>query len=147
MTLLTQNTSTHSGADLWILPETERSRAAKKMDWYLNFQLSLSQTHQPIKQKEELLSLVERCGLENQNFASQAPQRLLVSSAHLLPNRWVVQIEFRELKNWCQQIAEVWTSLRKPSLRIFLPTGLSAGDFDVAWKQEQSFDDFALVVD
>ncbi len=148
MTLLTQSSSTNFGADLWIIPKFENSRAASRLDWYLNFQLTRSTAKIPKVLNEELTSLLKNCGLTEAHYHQGTSGKLLISSSQLLPNRWVVQLENSEnLNDWCSRIAEIWAGLRKPTLRVFLPTGLSSGDFLTTWKQSQSFDDFSIVVD
>ena len=148
MTLLTQNSSTNIGADLWIIPELEKSHSASKLDWYLNFQLTRSTAKVSKSLSEDLVLLLRKCGLPESHYNQDTRGKLLINSSQLLPNRWVVQLEnSADLHSWCDQIGEIWTGLRKPTLRVFLPTGLTSGEFLSAWKQSQSFDDFSLVVD
>ena len=147
MTLLSANNSTNAGADLWVIPDFEHSRIAAKLDWYLNFQLTRSMNRTPKLLGEELLSLLRKCNLPEIHY-NKATGKLLIHSSQLLPNRWVVQLsQTKGLEEWCQSIHASWLGLRKPSLRVFLPTGLSSGEFQKAWKQLESFDDFSAVVD
>ena len=147
LTILTQASSLNPGADLWVIPALPVSRSAQKIDWHLNLQLSKSTLHQTKSLDNKLKSILNKCELPESRF-TQSPDRLLVSTALLLPNRWVLQLSgSSEFPKWCGSIAEVWTSLRKPTLRVFLPTGLSAASFQKSWKEKYSFDDFSVVVD
>lgn len=152
MTVLTQSSSTNAGADLWVIPELQNSRASQKLDWYLNFQLSRSLHQSSLQLHADLIGLLKQCGLPETHYQDQSPRnpmsKMLIDSSQLLPNRWVVQLDHSDdLKNWSLEISEIWKGLRKPSLRVFLPTGLSSGDFLKAWKLSQTFDDFSVVVD
>lgn len=148
---LSQASCMNTGADLWVLPPLRQSKAAQKLDWYLNFQFSRSSLHQSAEIQSPMKKLLEKTGLPLQ-FWSKSDKKdstqLLISSSKLLPNRWAVQIENPDdLESWCKAISQVWSGLNSPSLRVFLPTGLSAGDFQKVWKQTQSFDDFTIVLD
>jgi len=148
VTVLTPSSSNNPGADLWVIPELEKSRAGARLDWYLNFQLTRSACKPPVPMEEPLRELIRKCGLPETHYNQETQGKLLISSSELLPNRWVVQLEHSDsLAQWCHHIAEIWVGLRKPTLRVFLPTGLPAGDFLTTWKQSQSFDDFSVVVD
>jgi hypothetical protein len=148
MTVLTHASSTNSGADLWVLPDIKKSRQFATMDWYLNFQMTRATGRTVQELPAELSNILQKCELPKKDFHYKANDRLLIGSSALLPNRWVLQLSFKDdLSNWCSQISEIWTQLRKPSFRVFLPTGLSAGDFQTTWKQIHSFDDFSIVVD
>jgi hypothetical protein len=148
MTVLPHASRTHQGADLWILPDPKHSSQFAGLDWYLNFQLTRAHTREKPKPSVALVEILQKCDLAKPSLTEPTKDRLLISSEYLLPNRWVLQLSYLgSASNWCQQIAEVWTGLRKPTFRVFLPTGLSAGDFQSSWQQIHSFDDFSIVVD
>jgi hypothetical protein len=145
---LSQTNSLHPGADLWITPGLHQSKAAHKLDWYLNFQLTRASFHQVKPVSAELKEILKNCELSNKDSHQQHPNRLMVDSSHLLPNRWLIQVlRDKDFEPWVATIAEVWTGLRKPSMRVFLPTGLSSGEFQKLWHKHHSFDDFSIVVD
>lgn len=144
---LNQASSMNSGADLWIVPQLPVSKSAQRMDWYLNFLLTKSSLHAKVQAPAPLSSLIKMTGLEETNWAAEASPRLLIPSDHHLPNRWLVQVTFfqENLENWCRNISACWKDLGHPTLRIFLPTGLSSTQFHQAWKSQNPFDDFTVV--
>jgi hypothetical protein len=136
------------GADLWVTPELECSKLTQRLDWLVNLQLTRAALHVPVQISEQIKSISAQCDLDSPNFRTEKNSSLLISTSHLLPNRWIVQIpESKDLKQWCTKISITWESLNKPSLRIFLPSGISTGDFTASWKELQSFDDFTLIAD
>jgi hypothetical protein len=145
---LNQANSLNPGADLWIVPELTQSKGAHKLDWYLNFQLTRATFHKTKDLSAEMKSILVKCDLTEQHFQQKQQPRLMVDSSHLLPNRWLVQVySAKDFTAWVATIAEIWSGLRKPSMRIFLPTGLSSGEFQKLWHKHHSFDDFSIVVD
>lgn len=145
---LSASNALNPGADLWILPGVKECRYIQKIDWYLNFQITKSHLHQTHAIPSQVKSLLMECQIPEIYFSRDVQNIRMLESSSLFPNRWVVQIDsFSSVQTWCQQISEIWTQLRKPTLRVFLPTGLSAGDFQSHWKELQSFDDFTVVLD
>jgi hypothetical protein len=145
--ILSQASAYNPGADLWILPESNQSKWNKRMDWYLNFQLVKSTRHQPLEIDKDLEETIDHCGLKEW-FRTSKMSQLLIGSAHLLPNKFVLQVEGSEdFESWVAQIYKAWTEIGKPTLRIFLPTGKNIGDFNQFWHRESDFEDFTVVLD
>ena len=114
----------------------------------MNFQITRSSLHQAPDLSSELKQILQNCRLPIANYKGEAEEKLMFDSSNLLPNRWLVMVsDCSNFQEWTEQISHIWTNLRKPSLRVFLPTGLSSGDFQKIWKETQSFDDFSVVVD
>ncbi len=148
MTPLSHASCFNPGADLWILPEEGVSRWAKKVDWYLNFQLARVRTSSPLPIPEEIVKFISFCELPLPAIPFCDGKKNLVASHHLLPNRWSAQLVFQgQLEKWCKDIFEVWERLRKPTLRIFLPAGVNTADFLKSWSHLTTTDDFSLVLD
>jgi len=151
ITTLSTASAFNSGADLWICPPSHQSRIAPRLDWHLNFQFAKAKEHQPRQSLPALNKILQRTGLEHSTphpRDESTSSSLLIHSSHLLPNRWTLQLAFAgDSRKWIQEILTAWTGLQKPSLRIFLPTGLSLSDFNAAWTQTQTFDDFTIVLD
>lgn len=148
LTVLSQANSLNPGADLWIIPTLENSKSAQRLDWYMNFQITRSSLHQAPDLSADLKQILQNCRLPVANYKGEAQEKLMFDSSNLLPNRWLVMVsDSSNFQDWTEQISHIWTNLRKPTLRVFLPTGLSSGDFQKIWKQTQSFDDFSVVVD
>jgi hypothetical protein len=148
ITILSQASSLNPGADLWIIPDETSSKFSQKIDWYMNFQFLKNQLHTKRSINNELRFILNECELSPITSAEAKHPGLLVSSSELLPNRWILQIPYSQnTESWCQFIIQIWQGLKQPTLRIFLPTGLSTGDFQRIWGQIQSFNDFSIVVD
>jgi hypothetical protein len=148
ITHLSTASSLNPGADLWIIPDLQHSRSALRLDWYMNLQLTKSTLHSVPQLSPELQSILAKCDLPETRFYKKTTEFVMFESSRLLPNRWVVQIQTpKSHDGWVENASLAWTGLQKPSLRVFLPSGLSAGEFQKHWKELNSFDDFSLVVD
>lgn len=148
ITKLSQASALNPGADLWVIPNTQHSKLSHRIDWYLNFQFLKNELYSPKTTAAILTNILNECEIEPPNSKRKKNDGLLIGSEKLLPNRWVVQFPYtNNLENWCKKIIHTWEGLGKPTLRIFLPTGLSAGEFQSIWDQTQSFNDFTVVVD
>jgi len=138
----------NSGADLWVIPNIEKSKSAQKLDWYMNFQISRAKEHKTSELSSEMKKILAKCGTSEIQIKKNNSNTIMFDSSHLLPNRWLVVVpENKQSTNWIDQIAQIWVDLRKPTLRVFLPTGLSSGEFQKIWRENQTFDDFTVVVD
>lgn len=154
---ISQASRLNSGADLWVIPETENSRLAQKIDWYLNFQITRSTRHQSKELPEKITKILQKSGLKNHNWVekniSQGKEALLVLSIHALPNRWVMQVqESQQFQKWIENIYEHWLKMKMPTLRIFLPTGVSGPQFESAWRKvhhspQQEFQKIGFVLE
>lgn len=137
-----------TGADLWVAPERKNSKLTQRLDWYLNFQVSKAAKHETQSLPQKIEELLLKCELPNLDFKEADRDGLLIPSAHLLPNRWVLVLRGSdEFETWVQNIFLNWMQLSNPSLRVFLPAGKSEDDFHKAWKKISDFRDVSLVKD
>ncbi len=145
---LSQASALNPGSDLWIVPNIKNSRWTANLDWYLNFQISKALRHDRVQLSaytEEVLldTELERVQID---LASTSP--LMIASHNHLPNKWVVIVQWQQdLEAWVKQAHQIWSQLREPSLRFFLPPGQSAGSFQREWKALHNFEDFTVVLD
>lgn len=146
--LLSAASALNPGSDLWIVPDPSNSRWVVKLDWYLNFQIMQSGRHHAAALSRDVQQLLTE--IDWSSPAVKVPNKapLMISVDNRLPARWLVVVPSPEpLSDWIGRLLEVWGGLRKPSLRIFLPTGLQAGPFTEAWKRHSNLDDLSLVLD
>jgi hypothetical protein len=137
-----------SGADLWVAPERKNSRLTQRLDWYLNFQISKSAKHESPPLPPKIEELLLKCELPQLDFKESDRDGLLIPSAQLLPNRWVLVLRGSDqFESWVQNIFLNWMQLSNPSLRVFLPTGKSEDDFQKAWKKISDDQEISLVRD
>ena len=148
ISVLSQASALNPGADLWILPDTSHSTWTAKLDWYLNFQISKAvRKDRPLVPDftQNVLSATGLTAIPAQ-VPSTAP--LMIASQDLLPNKWVVVMKWEgDFETWVQKNFQVWSQLKEPSLRVFLPPGQSTGVFQRLWKTHHPFEDFTVVLD
>lgn len=124
------------GSDLWIVPERKNSQIVKNLDWYLNFQISKSVHHQPKNPAPAILDILKKSGLEGYDWAPQEADALLILSSKHVPNRWVMVLKGSDQPDaWVERAVEKWKKMNSPTVRIFLPQGLSSQQFEKLWKK------------
>jgi hypothetical protein len=148
LTVLSQASALNLGSDLWIVPDLEKSQWTAKLDWYLNFQICKSSRHISPTLPEFVSSVVGESELQLSSPSVAALAPLMISSEHLLPNKWVVILPWNgDLREWSAKIFEVWNKLKEPSLRVFLPPGQSTGNLQTAWQSHHTVPEFTVVLD
>ena len=146
--VLSQATAFNPGADLWIVPQLEKSQWTAKLDWYLNFQICKASRHLTAHTAITVNDIVKEADLQAfyQPVSETAP--LMIPSEELLPNKWVVVIPWSgNIESWNKKVLEVWKGLREPACRVFLPPGQTAGTFHQAWSALHNAQEFTLVLD
>lgn len=148
LSVLSQASAFNPGSDLWIMPDLEMSPWTAKLDWYLNFQICKASRHQTKETPAPINSIIEETGLPREDVSAGSRGSLMIASAHLLPNKWVVILPWNEdLGKWTQEIHKIWANLKEPSLRVFLPPQQSASNLQLAWQKHQSSEEFTVVLD
>lgn len=148
ITALSLASSYNPGADLWILPERKNCGLTQRLDWYLNFQISRAAKHATQALPERVSNILAKTGLPHLDFIETKRECLLIPSSNLLPNRWVVVIRGSDdFETWVEVAFKRWTEMRKPSLRLFLPTGKDLTDFQKAWRKYSDYNDFNVILD
>ncbi len=148
LSVLSQASALKQGAQLWVLPDISNSRWTVKIDWYLNFQICKAQRHTLRELPDFVEKVITDTGIEKPAIKYDEHSTLLIASEHLLPNKWVALVPVhKNYAQWAKQVFETWASLQTPSLRVFLPAGYSAGDFNEHWRSHDKFEDFTIVLD
>ena len=136
------------GSDLWVLPELTSSHWAKTIDWYLNYQLSKAKLHKNPSLHETLHLMIEDSDLDLPQPLSLEISPLMVSSSHRLPNDQLVEMPTLNTKEqWVLQVRQIWENLQSPSLRVFLPSEISANEFQKLFPGPTEQLDISLVPD
>ena len=136
------------GSELWILPDMSKSKWTSKLDWYLNFQLTKSTRNKPPMFAEFLTQTVTEAGIDTINLSVNNQSPFMIASHDLLPNKWVVVVPWTHNHSaWISKSFEVWNNLNRPSIRLFLPPGQSAGAFEREWQIHDAAHDLTLVLD
>ncbi|HPI40110.1 MAG TPA: hypothetical protein PLJ21_04855 [Pseudobdellovibrionaceae bacterium] len=153
MNQISAATALNPGSQLWIIPNSENSPWTLKIDYYLNFLILKNLRHKPTQLDLELkntilqteifsLNTFEKKDLPVQNIESG----LLIYSENSLPNQWTYYLPFHKNPQiWIQKIHKTWQGLKQPSLRFFLPIGLSFNELEVEWKALTEFTDITIV--
>lgn len=101
LNILTPINQFNEGDDIWVFPDLQKSKALKKLDWYLNFQAY------------------------NSNFSNK--NTTLIPSHKKLPTKAIVTIPFDgNLGHWCASINKTWQGLNHPTIRVFLPDNIKS---------------------
>lgn len=138
-----------AGAELWILPDSQHSTWARKVDWYLNFQMMRAEPHVPRPMAAELAALEEKWVDEpwslQKNLGQYELTPLLVAPSGRLPCRQTVMIRFsgrrEDLSSWLAESLRVSRGFLCPVIRVFLPDGVSQTDACALWLSVSTNDD------
>lgn len=137
-----------AGSDLWIVPERQNSLLVQQLDWYLNFQISKSAQHQPPSVSNAVIDILKNCALEGYDWAPRENDALLILASPFVPARWVMVLKDSDhLENWVRAAVEKWKNMQSPSVRVFLPHGVSAAQFEPLWKKAGGTDAVSIVTD
>lgn len=146
--VLSQASAFNPGADLWIVPHLDKSHWTAQLDWYLNFQISKASRRESPHTSDFVNQVVATTGLDKFQYSVPENAPLMISTEKLLPNKWVVVIPWnKNMGEWSSTISKIWGDLKEPSLRVFLPPGLSSSNFQQAWDQHHNLQDFTVVLD
>ncbi len=157
-----------TGSELWFLPDLESSRWSRKIDWYLNFQLAGAQVRKAQPVSIELNDIANLWNFEIQTPRVTEKAPLLVASRNLLPNEKTVMIPLNnglsamggaqsfnsklkdaraptsnEAQAWVQRCILLWSQLKRPSVRLFLPDGMKSDQIEDRWFAEGEDSTFA----
>ncbi len=134
-TLLSAASGLNPGSDLWAVADRPHSKWNLQLDWLCNFKLLAFERHKASKKSVTLQNMINDTELKLGPIARPLPESpLLLSSCQWLPNRWILFIPYTDTQKWISHIGSTWMGLQQPSLRIFLPTHLSANDFSQTWQ-------------
>lgn len=121
------------GAQLWAVSNPEHSSWNYKIDWYLSFLLQktrLNSLKAPFLSPD---SLMKKYKLSSFQWSPSSPLPILIDSSSYLPNLWTLELEYSS--QWIQQVHDIWSSLNKPSLRIFAPKLTKKEEIEKKWEK------------
>ena len=120
---LSYHTALTPGSNLWILSEKRYSSWTRKIDWYLNFQISRNFPHIDLSD-EKIKQLVNDWQLPHFKLDLDRKNRaIMIASENFLPNTKTVILPFigESLESWICEALRVWKNLQHPSVRLFFP--------------------------
>lgn len=122
------------GCDLWVIPSESISPLIKKIDWYLNFQLSRAEIHHREELSPEMKSIMHENELPTFYSKPEDQLPLMVLSEERLPVKTVVQMRDMNSKlEWTEFVHNLWQGLNCPTLRVFLPINMTPDEFKSTW--------------
>ena len=132
-----------AGCDVWVVPDLDQSLWARRIDWYLNFQFQRAELHKAQSLPAELnfiLSNYEFTPPFTEPPLSEAGKsHLMVASYERLPNRKTILVsQMDSPQDWVRACSSLWVDLGRPSIRVFLPTMMSAQAFRTYWSAKES---------
>jgi hypothetical protein len=150
VTSLTKSNAFNPGSDLWVIPDLVESAISQRIDWYLNFQIHRFLVHSKKEISQALKEIMTQCELKDLDFISNNKKKnygLLISSCHLLPNRWIYCLNVSSIgaSQWVQNSFDVWSKLNQPSIRYVLPKTLSSVEFSPLLESHSFTQDISIV--
>ncbi len=125
------------GSDLWVIPQNCITPLVRKIDWYMNFQISRSQGHKSEVLAPQLIQIINENALPNFTPEKVSPNTLLVARQNL-PAQWLVTAESSKNKTaWAKNIHSLWKKMGRPHTRVFLSEEISASDFEHSWPEKE----------
>ncbi len=126
------------GADLWVVPDPQKSPWTRKIDWYLNLQIRRAKNHQPQKISTQLEEILQANELNLPDFNINGNTPLLVNSHNHLPTRSVLHVPMtKKVEDWVSECHKIWRQLSEPTVRFFLPEEISEDIFENQWPKDQ----------
>ncbi len=146
--VLSVNQSYNPGAELWVVPDFDRSRIATRLDWYNNFLAGKMARKDFRKMDAPLLDTLQQTELPKFDYEIQENDTILIPTQNKFPNRWTAFVPFDgELAVWCAKINKLYLDLKNPTMRIFLPTNFSLSEFTETWRLISSVEDLSIVLE
>lgn len=136
-----------SGADLWVGPDHNHSAWIREMDWFLNHIILKKDNHEVRKMDHEVRGLLFQNQIVFQDVVSPNSD-LLVAASHQLPTQWLMIVPWNgQIEKWLAHVHNNWKNLKYPSLRLFLPKGVSVSECSRVWQKVSDHQDFTVVLD
>lgn len=123
------------GCDVWIVATPATSKWARKIDWYLGFQIMKATTRVPRRISDDLKSILISEELDELPESSiDHRSSLMVASSRYLPVRQTIVVPYSgNLADWSEKCHHIWQNLTFPRLRVFLPDSVALKPFMASW--------------
>lgn len=146
--VLDPNNALTSGSRLWVVSDLEKSHWARKIDWYLNFQLLRAEPHRSPELSPEIKSVMERWEFDAPEISIAERAPLMVASSKLLPNTQTVMVPLSAKEElWVKACHRIWQDLGRPTMRVFLPEESTVEGFSKHWPKADQEAAIELVAD
>lgn len=135
--ILSKNEAFYPGEDLWLLADLTHSLWAKKLNWYLNFQIETTPMHHFVI-KPQLSAIMDKYSINEKKHPTRKNSPLLIASQDLVPNKWTLVVPYQNSEQWLNQIKNIIEEMKIKSVRVFSPEKLELSDL-VTFFSEQTF--------
>ena len=146
--LLTPFNALQAGVELWFVADLKSSKWARKIDWYLNCQLSRGFSKAFKSPSPALLEIADKWDFVVPQIAVGPSPALMIASHDLVPNRMTVLISSQKTHDaasdqhavrlsaneWSGRIKDVWQNLGAPTCRIFPPDDMNLQSLANLWR-------------
>jgi hypothetical protein len=139
MKVLSHDVALGPNAQTWILPDLDHSAWAKKIDWYLNYQILRSLPHRPASFTRDLEEVIERSEFDAPMVRLDPESPLLIACENLLPAKQAIVVPVKaSTTDWVSSCHKVWVGLGRPAVRIFLPRDVEQNAFAKSWPKQDA---------
>jgi hypothetical protein len=134
------------GNDLWVVPEPDQSSDCRKIDWYLNFQITKALRFKPQPLPSEIAAVMTQNEWQDFYVPSKASRTIMIAADRFLPAKSVVLVpRGTSSMDWLNQTKSVWAALGRPSVRVFLPSDCDIDTAKSIWANQDPFEMITLV--
>lgn len=144
---LSHSSAMNPGHDLWIVCQATNSNWTVKLDWLINFQICKFEIRKKVSASNFIQQVVSQTELDVPIEIKSENEVLLISTPKLIPAKWIAQIPFSDIEIWTKEIYKTWSSLGKPSLRVFLPSKVETASYSELWNRLDQEADISLIMD
>lgn len=143
--ILSKHQALLEGSKLWVIPDDKYSPWNDRINWLINFQLSKVQLHSEPKLSPWITNCLNECGIEPLILPKYNP--VLIPVKNLLPAEWLCLMPVNsKMQHWVESVYKVWVQMRRPKLRVFLPTGADKEDWQNFWIQLEPNEELTVVL-
>ncbi len=130
-----------SGSQLWVMSDDLSAPLNRKIDWYLNFQVTRARQHKSKGLSPQLKTVLNENSLTLSDYEIDTNSPTLILAGRQLPAQFLLVVPLVEgqsdSKKWSKTIHERWLAMNKPAARVFLPSSISAAQFKQGWSDTE----------
>lgn len=135
---------------MWVLPSPLNSLWSRKIDWYMNFQITRGLQHQSGSRSKHLEEILSRVAWKLPGEFNTEQDPLLIAVGPRLPCTWLLILEdfVADKKSFGRALpvlSKVWSDLKEPRLRLFAPLDFSKEMMVDLWKKNDLPEDFEFL--
>jgi hypothetical protein len=122
-----------AGSDLWVISDDPATPLFRRMDWYLNFQITRALQHKSQTLSPQLQTVLNENSIPTPTSSATHESPTLIQVGRQLPTQFLMIVPARNSSDWAATVQQRWVSLHNPSMRLFLPPSISIAQFQKDW--------------